>query len=138
VKDLTPLRIACQGVSLMCLRNRATITHQRRVSCKIIPSASFFCLTYNFLSHLTKSLAVEWAEKGVRVNCISPGYTMTPLVDPGKALWPDWISKTPAGRMGRVEDLQGALVFLASEVSLFLPLSGVCLICYSYFRPQTS
>ena len=76
--------------------------------------------------HLTRSLAVEWAEKGVRVNSISPGYTRTKLVDDlletpiGKDMLPLWLDRIPLGRMAEVTDLQGALVFLASEASDYM------------------
>lgn len=75
--------------------------------------------------HLTKSLAAEWSTKGVRVNCISPGYTRTALVDQfldspvGKEVFPVWMEMTPMGKMLDVTDLQGALVYLASEASDF-------------------
>lgn len=73
--------------------------------------------------HLTKSLAAEWAPRGVRVNSISPGYTRTKLVEDllatpeGQAVLPKWLSLTPQGKMLEVTDLQGAVVFLASELS---------------------
>lgn len=67
--------------------------------------------------HLTRSLATEWAARGVRVNCISPGYTRTALVDQVGHLVPGWLKDIPMGRMAEVTDLQGALVFLASEAS---------------------
>ena len=67
--------------------------------------------------HLTHSLAAEWAGRGVRVNCISPGYTRTPLVDQVGHLVPGWLKDIPMGRMAEVTDLQGALIFLASEAS---------------------
>ncbi len=76
--------------------------------------------------HLTRSLAAEWAPRGVRVNSISPGYTRTSLVDDlletpeGKEVLPRWMALTPAGRMAEVTDLQGALVYLAAEVSDFM------------------
>ena len=76
--------------------------------------------------HLTRSLATEWAPRGVRVNSISPGYTRTQLVDDllrtpqGQKVLPQWLALTPAGRLGEVTDLQGAVVFLASEVSDFM------------------
>ena len=70
--------------------------------------------------HLTKSLAAEWAPHGIRVNCISPGYTLTPLVrnipEVAEHL-PLWTELTPIGRLGEVEDLKGSIVFLASEAS---------------------
>lgn len=75
--------------------------------------------------HLTKSLAAEWAPSGVRVNCISPGYTRTKLVQDlletpeGKRMEPEWMRLTPMGRMAEVTDLQGALIYLASAASDF-------------------
>ncbi len=76
--------------------------------------------------HLTRSLATEWADRGVRVNCISPGYTRTKLVADlletpvGQDMAPKWLGLTPMGHMAEVTDLQGAVVFLASEVSDFM------------------
>lgn len=73
--------------------------------------------------HLTKSLAAEWATRGVRVNCISPGYTRTALVDDllatpeGQAILPRWMELTPTGRMVEVGELQGAVVYLAAPAS---------------------
>jgi len=75
---------------------------------------------------LTRSLAAEWARRGVRANSISPGYTRTLLVDNllatpvGQSMMPTWLSMTPMGRMGEVTDLQGAVVYLASEASDFM------------------
>jgi NAD(P)-dependent dehydrogenase (short-subunit alcohol dehydrogenase family) len=76
--------------------------------------------------HLTRSLATEWATRGIRVNSISPGYTRTKLVDDllqtpqGKEIMPHWMSFTPVGHMAEVTDLQGAVVYLAAEVSDFM------------------
>lgn len=76
--------------------------------------------------HLTRSLAAEWAPRGVRVNTISPGYTRTQLVEDllqtplGQQVMPTWMSFTPMKRMAEVTDLQGALVYLASEASDFM------------------
>ncbi len=76
--------------------------------------------------HLTRTLAAEWASRGVRVNSISPGYTRTRLLDDllatpiGKSMMPKWMSMTPMGRPAEVEDLQGAVVYLASPASDFV------------------
>lgn len=76
--------------------------------------------------HLTRSLAAEWAPKGVRVNCISPGYTHTRLVDDlvqtpaGQHMVPQWLRLTPLGRMADVTELQGGVVFLAAAASDFM------------------
>ncbi|MBZ0299353.1 MAG: glucose 1-dehydrogenase [Anaerolineae bacterium] len=76
--------------------------------------------------HLTRSLAAEWAPRGVRVNSISPGYTRTQLVEDllqtpvGKEVAPQWMGMTPMARMAEVTDLQGAVVYMASEASDFM------------------
>jgi NAD(P)-dependent dehydrogenase (short-subunit alcohol dehydrogenase family) len=81
--------------------------------------------------HLTRSLGAEWAARGVRVNCISPGYTRTKLVQDlldtplGQQVMPTWMAMTPMKRMAEVTDLQGAVVFLAAEVSDFMTGSDV-------------
>ena len=76
--------------------------------------------------HLTRSLAAEWAPRGIRVNSISPGYTRTQLVEDllqtpvGQEIVPKWLALTPMGRMCEVPDLQGAIVYLASSASDFM------------------
>jgi len=67
---------------------------------------------------LTKSLAVEWAEYGIRVNAMSPGYIATPMTLPGyEELGDRWFSTAPMKRLGRPEELQGLAVYLASDAS---------------------
>jgi len=72
---------------------------------------------------LTRCLATEWAPKGIRVNSLSPGFTITPLLDEliktelGKQYYSEWISRIPMKIMGEVSDMQGAAVFLSSEAS---------------------
>ncbi|EMC94188.1 hypothetical protein BAUCODRAFT_567888 [Baudoinia panamericana UAMH 10762] len=71
--------------------------------------------------HLAASLAVEWAHAGIRVNCISPGYMLTALtkkiLDDNPELANKWTSLIPQGKMGRPEDLMGAVTFLCSDAS---------------------
>ncbi len=74
------------------------------------------------LVHMTRSLAAEWAPHGIYVNSISPGYTRTEMADaPEKrAAHSIWTRDTPLGRMAEVDDMQGALIFLASDASNFV------------------
>lgn len=73
------------------------------------------------VAHLTKSLAVEWAERGVRVNAISPGYTLTPLTSRPEVaqLREQWARDIPMGRMATVDDLTGPAVFLCSDAARY-------------------
>ena len=73
--------------------------------------------------NLTRSLAAEWADRGVRVNCISPGILRTKLITESPALAPlvqGWIRDIPMGRLCELDDLTGAAVYLASEVSDYM------------------
>jgi len=72
---------------------------------------------------LTKSLAMEWATAGVRVNALCPGWTATEL---NRALWENQqasaglVATIPMGRWGRAEEMAGPAVFLASDASSFM------------------
>ncbi|MBC5580651.1 SDR family oxidoreductase [Anaerofilum sp. BX8] len=71
---------------------------------------------------LTKSLAVEWAGRGVRVNSISPGYIGTDLTLSSESLKPliaQWNAMAPMGRLGKPEELQSICVYLAGDTSTF-------------------
>ncbi|NLN66231.1 MAG: SDR family oxidoreductase [Clostridiaceae bacterium] len=71
---------------------------------------------------LTKSLAVEWALKNVRVNSISPGYIGTELTLNSPSLKPlieQWNQMAPLKRMGRPDELQAIAVYLAGDTSAF-------------------
>jgi NAD(P)-dependent dehydrogenase (short-subunit alcohol dehydrogenase family) len=70
--------------------------------------------------HLTKSLAVEWANKGIRVNSISPGYIRTAITGNSNPDWQKlWIESIPYKRMGTPEELAGAVIYLLSDASTY-------------------
>ncbi|MHC5797126.1 SDR family oxidoreductase [Lacisediminihabitans sp. FW035] len=76
------------------------------------------------VAHLAKSLAVEWAAAGIRVNSMSPGYVLTDLtqqiINREPELLEDWISRIPLGRMAMPSDLTGLVSFLFSDSSGYL------------------
>jgi NAD(P)-dependent dehydrogenase (short-subunit alcohol dehydrogenase family) len=72
---------------------------------------------------LVKSLAVEWARSGVRVNAVAPGYTATELTLAGRSKpdWFDvWMDRTPMGRLGEPREIADAVHFLASDAASYI------------------
>jgi gluconate 5-dehydrogenase len=87
------------------------------------PTTSPYTATKGGIRQLVRALAVDWAEFGIRVNGIGPGYIQTgmtqPLVD--KPDFDAWVKKrTPLGRWGKPSDFEGASVYLASDASRFV------------------
>jgi gluconate 5-dehydrogenase len=84
------------------------------------PSIAPYTASKGAVKMMTKQMATEWGTRGIRSNGIAPGYFKTELTD---ALVKDptfsaWVaSRTPLGRWGNVEELQGACVFLAAPAS---------------------
>ena len=77
---------------------------------------------------LTKSLAIEWAKHGIRVNSISPGYIGTELVKASPTLIPlikTWNEMAPMHRLGEPEELQSVTLYLACDASSFTTGSDV-------------
>jgi NAD(P)-dependent dehydrogenase (short-subunit alcohol dehydrogenase family) len=75
------------------------------------------------VASLTKSLAIEWAKDGVNVNAIAPGVFKTALNEKLLTETPrgqEFLTRTPMGRFGKVEELAGAAVFLASDAASFV------------------
>lgn len=87
------------------------------------PGIAPYTATKGAVSNLTKGMATDWAPLGLNCNAIAPGYFDTPLnaalvADPDFSAWLE--KRTPAGRWGNVEELQGACIFLASNAASFV------------------
>lgn len=95
-----------------------------------IANCAVYCATKGAVHTLTKAWAVEYAPRGVSVNAIAPGTVETPM---NEAYREDdgfneiTVKATPAGRNGRVEDIVGAAVFLASDEARWF--NGAILTC---------
>ncbi|KAJ3034028.1 hypothetical protein HDV00_005505 [Rhizophlyctis rosea] len=131
----TTFNVNTKGVFLSCQAEAAHMLQSNR-PCSIINTASMATLlvprpqkqaAYNAskaaVVKLSQTLAVEWADRGVRVNALSPGIVNTALIHENPALKPlvsTWLDQIPLKRLAEVTDLQAAVVYLASEASAYL------------------
>jgi gluconate 5-dehydrogenase len=112
--------VACH----MIKRGRGKIINIASVQSALArPSIAPYTATKGAVANLTKGMATDWARHGLQCNAIAPGYFDTPLNAAlvADATFSTWLEKrTPAGRWGKVEELVGACIFLASEASSFV------------------
>jgi NAD(P)-dependent dehydrogenase (short-subunit alcohol dehydrogenase family) len=124
--NVTGVFLSCQAQARVMLpRRRGSIINIASMSGSIV-NRGLKQADYNSskaaVIHLSKSLAMEWIDRGIRVNSISPGYTLTPMnrraevADQVKIFERD----TPMGRLAAPEELIGPAVFLSSRASSFV------------------
>ncbi len=124
--DLTAPFILCKYIGkYMIERKRGKIINICSLMSELgRDSVSAYAAAKGGLKMLTRNLATEWASHNIQVNGIGPGYIATPINtsyrEHGNPLNDYIISRTPAGRWGKPEDLIGAAIFLASEASDFV------------------
>ncbi len=133
------MKINLEGIFLSCqAEGRAMLKHGRGSIINIasisgtIANRGLLQVHYNSskaaVMHLSKSLAMEWADRGIRVNSISPGYTLTPMNLRSEVASQREIFEhdTPIGRAATADEMAGPAIFLASRAASFV--TGIDLI----------
>jgi NAD(P)-dependent dehydrogenase (short-subunit alcohol dehydrogenase family) len=124
--DLTGVFLSCQAQARAMLpRQRGAIVNIASMSGSIV-NRGLTQAHYNTAKagviHLSKSLAMEWVDRGIRVNAISPGYTLSPMnrrpevADQLKV----FAGETPMQRIATVDEMVGPAIFLASKAASFV------------------
>jgi NAD(P)-dependent dehydrogenase (short-subunit alcohol dehydrogenase family) len=123
--DVTGVFLSCQAEGRAMLRSgRGSIVNIASMSGTIV-NRGLMQVHYNSakaaVQHLSKSLAMEWADRGVRVNSISPGYTMTPMNSRPEMVdqMAQFASETPMQRVAEPREIAGPVVFLLSGAASF-------------------
>jgi NAD(P)-dependent dehydrogenase (short-subunit alcohol dehydrogenase family) len=126
------MKVNLDGVFLSCQAEARVMLPRRRGSIVNITSMSGTIVNRGLLQahyntskagvvHLTKCLAMEWSDRGLRVNSISPGYTLTPMTDRPEIAAQRLIfaRDTPLGRMAMPEEMVGPAIFLSSRAASY-------------------
>jgi NAD(P)-dependent dehydrogenase (short-subunit alcohol dehydrogenase family) len=123
--NVTGVFLSCQAEGSAMLQNgRGSIVNIASMSGSIV-NRGLLQTHYNAskaaVIQLSRSLAMEWCQRGIRVNTISPGYTATPMnLRPEVAEKVEkFVADTPLGRMATVDELVGPAVFLLSDAASF-------------------
>jgi NAD(P)-dependent dehydrogenase (short-subunit alcohol dehydrogenase family) len=118
-REAIPAMLARGGGTIVNVASAAAIT--------AVPSRAAYCASKAAVIGLTRSIAVDYAARGIRANCVAPGTIDTPWVDRIVAGAPDADARRAAmaerqivGRLGTAEEVAEAIVFLASERASFV------------------
>jgi NAD(P)-dependent dehydrogenase (short-subunit alcohol dehydrogenase family) len=124
--NMTGVFLSCQAEGrAMLARRRGSIVNIASMSGSIV-NRGLLQVHYNAskaaVIHFSKSLAMEWADRGVRVNSISPGYTLTPMNKRPEVAEQvkKFAADTPMGRMATPDEMVGPAIFLLSQAASFV------------------
>ncbi|MBE7157581.1 MAG: SDR family oxidoreductase, partial [Rhodospirillales bacterium] len=123
--NLTGIFLSCQAEARAMLPRKAGAIVNIASMSGVIVNRGLTQAHYNAskagVIHLSKSLAMEWADRGVRVNTISPGYTLTPMNKRPEVAeqLKVFAGDTPLGRIASVDEMVGPAIFLCSQAAAF-------------------
>ena len=119
----------CQEEARVMLpRGKGSIINAGSISAVIINrpvDISHYCASKAAVEALTRGMAVEWADKGVRVNAVSPGFFDTAMNRAAFELYDTFRSMIPMKRIAHIDEIKGLLVYLASDASSYMTGSSV-------------
>jgi NAD(P)-dependent dehydrogenase (short-subunit alcohol dehydrogenase family) len=117
---------ACRAVAPVMRRaGRGRIVNITSIGAEFgLVNRAAYCATKGAVAQLTRCLALEWGPHGITVNAVGPGITVTPLVRPFLDAHPGkeatMTRKIPLGRLGRPDDMAGAVAFLVSDLAAYV------------------
>jgi NAD(P)-dependent dehydrogenase (short-subunit alcohol dehydrogenase family) len=122
--NLTGTFMCCRAAAARLAESKGRVVNVVSVGARVgLPRLAAYCAAKAGVEALTRVLALEWAERGVRVNALGPGYLVTDMTE-GLRSRPQMndmlISNTPLGRLGAPDEVVGAALFLASEASSYV------------------
>lgn len=122
-------RVACEGARRLIAAGKpgAIVNIASILGLRVAPGTAAYNATKAAVIHLTKTQAVEWAKHGIRVNAICPGYFKTEMnqamLDSPRG--EELVNRVPMRRIGRMEELDGPLLLLASDAGSFMTGSAL-------------
>ena len=124
---------ACQAFGpLLRARRGAVVNVASQAALVSLPQQAAYTAAKGAVAAFTRSLAIDWAESGVRANAVAPGFTMTPMTEAffeNETFTAAATGRIPLGRILTADEIAGAIVFLASPLAsaitgVVLPVDG--------------
>ena len=124
---------ACQAFSALLRASRGAVVNVASQAALVsLPQQAAYTASKGAVVALTRSLAIDWAGHGVRVNVVAPGFTVTPMTEAffeNETFTRAATGRIPLGRLLQADEIAGAIVFLASPLAsaitgVVLPVDG--------------
>jgi NAD(P)-dependent dehydrogenase (short-subunit alcohol dehydrogenase family) len=108
----------------MLERKRGAIVNVASIGAQVgLPRLAAYCAAKGGLVALTRVLAVEWADRGVRVNAVAPAFVRTEMtqgLESHPTFGPQLVAQTPMGRFAEPAEIAGAVLYLASDAASYI------------------